>query len=226
MTSSQGPPPARSFTPPPDNAGESLSFEETIAFLGFNPVNQIPGDGRSYDDHMIRLFERDPNNKYFAPPRRPRNAMKVDVPPPPKNENPGRSSMGGMYSDRMSTAPAPETAPRAPRAMVPRDSAAFSSGPSTLSPTSPYDTRPGGPPVVEQAGPPSSRGGLSRPYPGPPRGDRRWDTHDLGRQNNFPGPSSIDHQMDLPPPSKRTNDVSRNLPERPPPRAPEVPQVR
>ncbi|PIL27858.1 hypothetical protein GSI_11012 [Ganoderma sinense ZZ0214-1] len=231
-TSSQGPPTTQGVTPPSNdvNTGESLSFEDTLAFLGFNPVNEIPGDGRSFNDHFIRLFERDPNNKFFAPPMRPRprNTMDVDVPPPPRNDHPGRSSIGGMYSDRMSGVPAPDAAPRAPRAMVPRDSAVYTSGPSSLSPTSPYGTRPGVPPVVDQAGPPPGHGGRSRPNPGPPMGNRRWDPSDLGRQNSFAGPSPIDRQMDLPPPPppKRSNDMSmsRNLPERPPPRAPDVPQ--
>ena len=206
-------------------------MEETLAFLGFNPVNQMPGDGRSLDDHLIRLFERDPNNKFFARPRpHTRNTMDVDVPPPLRNDHPGRSNIGGMYSDRMSGVPAPDTAPRAPRAMVPRDSAAYISGPSTSSPTSSYGTRPGVPPVVDQTGPPPGRGGHSRPNSGPPMGGRRWEPNDLGRQNNFAGPPQIDRQMDLPPPppQKRPNDMSmsRNLPERPPPRASDVPQVK
>ncbi len=229
-TSSQGPPPTRSFTPPPNiaPAEQSLSLEATLEFLGFNPVNQIPADGRSLDEHFIRLFERDPNNEFFAPPIGFRKAMVVDGFPPPRNDNPGRSSIGGMYSDRMSAAPAPDTAPRAPRAMVPRDSASYSSGPPSLSPTSPYTVRPGMLPVVEPTGPPSARGGRYRPNPGPTMGDRRWGTSDAGRQGSFAGPSPIDHPMALPPPppSKRTNDMSRNLPERPPLRTPDVSQVR
>ena len=228
-TSAQGPPtPTRDVSPPPTDAqpAQSLSFLETIKFLGFNPVNETPWDGKPLNDHLIRLFDHDPNNQFFATPRRPPPTMNVDGPPPPRNDNSGRSSMGGMYSDRMPAASAPDTAPRAPRAMAPRDGGAYSSGPSTLSPTSSYSMRPNVPPINDLAGPPPSRGGRARPNTGPPRGDRRWEPNDAGRQSGFAGPSPIDRPMDvLPPPPRRANDMSRNLPERPPPVAPDVPQV-
>ncbi|EJF56564.1 hypothetical protein BD309DRAFT_873973 [Dichomitus squalens] len=132
--------------------------------------------------------------------------------------------MGGMYSDRMPITihptPAPEPAPRAPRAMVPRDSNAYQSGLPTLSPTSPYSPRSVGPPVVEPPGP------LSLPIrmrPGlpPPMSERHWEPNGSRLRDSFsgPGPSPVD-----PPPvglpSRLINDMGRNLPERPVSRMP------
>ena len=197
-------------------------------YLGFNPVNQNPPDGRPLKEHVAELQRREPNNPYFPRSSWNRDAMEIDE-PPPSNDVPGRSSFGGMYSDRMPVAPPapnPEVAPRAPRAMVPmpRDNSAYSSGPPSLSPTSPYSSRSGGPPIVEPPGPSSGRG-RGRPGP-PPMGERRWEPNDSRRRGSFSGPTPSPIEpppVDLPP--LRPNDMGRNLPERRVIRAPDVPAV-
>ncbi|RDX46195.1 hypothetical protein OH76DRAFT_902249 [Lentinus brumalis] len=184
-----------------------------------------------------------PLSVYYSTPRP--DAMDVDDPPPARGppmsrtESASRNSMGGMYSDRMSASvSAPQEAPRAPRAMVPRDGSSYSTLPSSSSsypamsssstsysamPSSSsslpnvYSTRPQEPSAYGVAGPSSSHG---RQQPPLSPVDRRWgEGSSADRRTSYSGPNPME------PPMAPPKQVVRDLPDRPMGRAP-IPEVR
>ncbi|KAI0699190.1 hypothetical protein C8T65DRAFT_305518 [Cerioporus squamosus] len=162
-----------------------------------------------------------PLSVYHSIPRGPGGpeAMDVDGPPPARGppmsriDPAPRNGIGGMYSDRMSTS-APQEAPRAPRAMVPRDGSSYSAMPSSsTSMPNLYGARPPESSAYDGPGPSSSR---SRPQLPLSAVDRRWgEASSTDRRASYSGPNPME-----PPPIAPPKQVMRDLPERPMGRAP------
>ncbi|RPD72526.1 hypothetical protein L226DRAFT_148922 [Lentinus tigrinus ALCF2SS1-7] len=155
-----------------------------------------------------------PLSAYYPNPRLP-DAMDVDIPPPSRGPpmsrvDPGpRNGMGGMYSDRMPSAP--QEAPRAPRAMVPRDGGSYSGMASSSTSLPNMYGRPAEPPSHEGPGASSSRGRLQPPRS--PVDQRRWgESSPVDRRASYSGANPMEPPTIAPP-----KQVVRDLPERPMP---------
>lgn len=187
-----------------------------------HPTNTMPpgyrgrGDIPLYDTPPGRInaiaglpnaWERPPHKQNYSTPRLP-DVMDVDaapparVPPASRTDMAPRNGIGGMYSDRM-PASAPQEAPRAPRAMVPRDGGSYPAPSTSLS--NMYG-RAAEPPVHD--GPGSLNRG--RPQPRSPVEQRRWgEGNPADRRVSYSGPNTME------PPLAPPTQVMRDLPERP-----------